>query len=119
MVYFIWDKKSKAVKIGTTGDMKSRMRVIQSGNPNKLVLLLVLKEDETLNEAILHDLFKECRIKREKNYSDWFHSNFGLFKVIYSLKAFQECEKAHKLYCEQHPLAPDEIRKLQEMAGIG
>jgi hypothetical protein len=76
-VYFIQSGPNGPIKIGFTNDSaKSRLRVMQTGNPMRLRLLLQIEGDERL-EAGLHQHFSDSRVRGE-----WFHPVSSLLELI-------------------------------------
>ena len=80
MIYFITDG-SDAIKIGSTDDVLARLKQLQCGNPRELKILFTCNGGVT-EEHILHELFKEYRIKVNTSASiEW-------FKCVEKLKDF-------------------------------
>lgn len=65
-VYFVQAENGGFVKIGKATNIFSRMQSLQNGSPVKLVLRKII-EDENAGELelLLHDIFKEYRIRGE------------------------------------------------------
>ena len=73
-VYFIREAGTDHIKIGRTdGDVNKRLSCLQVGNPHELILLKVLKCDDSIQaENILHKRFAEYHIRGEwYNLVDW------------------------------------------------
>ena len=64
-VYFMGSVKSKAVKIGNSGNPESRLAEIQRGHPHKLVLYTVVDNVTIDYETELHKMFKDIRKEGE------------------------------------------------------
>lgn len=65
MIYFIQDTLTCHIKIGfTDGDPDARLRALQTGNPNPLVLLGTSQGDLE-DEQDLHRRFSEWRVQGE------------------------------------------------------
>jgi len=79
MVYFIYDPVSDCVKIGyTENSPESRLSSLQTGNPNRLILLAVTEGDKT-DEANIH---KELEYFRADGGSEWFMLNSRSYEFI-------------------------------------
>ena len=64
-LYVISDE-SQRVKIGVTGDVWKRLRTLQTGHPEKLIVLYVEEIDNpTIIERYLHRHFHEKRLNGE------------------------------------------------------
>jgi predicted GIY-YIG superfamily endonuclease len=66
-VYIIKDTGFKnRCKIGITKNPKQRIKNLQTGNSNKLILIFVLKVDDKIKssqvESVIHKYFKEKKI---------------------------------------------------------
>lgn len=76
-IYFIKSARSKAIKIGTSIDVRLRVQSIQAGMPmQRLVLLAEIPGDERY-EHVLHRHFAEYRIKGE-----WFRCEGRLAQFV-------------------------------------
>jgi T5orf172 domain len=75
-VYFIHDKKSRSVKIGTSTDTPERLYSLQIGNSNSLSIIGVIDGNRKL-EKELHKTFRKHHIRGE-----WFRD-----EIIVDLKA--------------------------------
>lgn len=64
-VYFMGSVKSKAVKIGNSGNPESRLAEIQRGHPHKLVLYTVVENVAMDYETEIHRMFKHIRKEGE------------------------------------------------------
>ena len=79
MIYFIYDHVSDCIKIGYTAkDPKSRLDSLQTGNPNKLIMLGWC-EGESEEEIGLHE--RLCEYKCEGG-SEWFMVSGDVLKVV-------------------------------------
>ncbi len=78
-VYFIQNTNTRAIKIGYTSNVKSRLSILQSSSPDKLKLLEILPGDWR-DEKDFHYRFKHLRIKGE-----WFNPADDLIKFIKSI----------------------------------
>lgn len=85
MVYFIQVGESGPIKIGyTRTDPTKRLSELQTGNPYKLRLLLVLEGGFDLEHA-LHEKFADLRLEGE-----WFRNDPILLKSMASIAARQQ-----------------------------
>lgn len=67
MIYFLSDRRSKAIKIGYSDSFESalnRWDQLQTGNPNKLQLIAITTGDVEV-EAALHTFFAHYHIRGE------------------------------------------------------
>lgn len=64
MVYFAQDLENYKVKIGFTTDYQTRLKALQTGSPNVLEMVLVLKGG-TAYEKVLHKKFKKYNFRGE------------------------------------------------------
>lgn len=74
VVYFVNCEAAKAIKIGISRDVRSRLSSIQTGNPFKLSLIGCVPGTIT-EERILHEYFSEIRAVGE-----WFYTNDRLIR---------------------------------------
>lgn len=72
MIYMICMKEY--VKIGRSKDPNSRLKQIQTGNPEDLEMW----EIHGVEEAEMHALFKNLRIREEGNGKEWFRRKGNL-----------------------------------------
>lgn len=86
-IYFIQEKESNLVKIGTSADPQACLRRLQRANPRKLRLLTTVKGD-FFSEGKLHDIFASLRV-----HGEWFNGKEPLLSFIESIKAYQDQEK--------------------------
>ncbi len=76
-VYFIKSEKTDEIKIGyTSGEVKNRLRSLQTGHPYKLKILATLSGTRD-DERSLHEKFANSRLKGE-----WFKSHPDLLDII-------------------------------------
>lgn len=81
-IYFIQETASGGIKIGYTGQLpESRLKSLQTSNPNELVLLHYVRGSKE-NEAELHAHFARDRIRGE-----WFRPSAELIDYIETLKS--------------------------------
>jgi hypothetical protein len=82
-VYFIYDSKNKAVKIGFTNDLEKRLSDIQVGNSTKLEVLEFLHCESAaaaeLFETQLHATFEHLYIRGE-----WFEYKEEEFQQLFT-----------------------------------
>lgn len=78
-VYFI--RAAGAVKVGWAKDPEQRLRELQTGNPDRMVLLRVIPAEKTL-EGDLHQYYAPWRLNGE-----WF-ALLGLLPDIWSRTAW-------------------------------
>lgn len=80
-VYFILEEEKKYIKIGKANDVVDRLKSLQTGNPNKLELINVIRcktpEQAFLIESEIHRILSEYR----KN-GEWFNYNKKVNEVI-------------------------------------
>ena len=69
MIYLIADLEQMVCKIGYAGNPNHRIKQLQTGNANELILMQVIPGDKP-KETELHNKFKEFRLKGE-----WFEFN--------------------------------------------
>ena len=79
-VYFIQGENGGAIKIGTTTDLANRLKTLQTGYPDTLRCLLLLRGNTKL-ESQLHEEFKAYRLSGE-----WFKPAKAIFDKINSFK---------------------------------
>lgn len=82
VVYVIGQYGSGVVKIGTTSNLRARLRTIQTGSPVRLEVLWSCPGGRNL-EAYLHDAFSPLRLEGE-----WF--DFGQYNPISSAQRMVE-----------------------------
>jgi hypothetical protein len=78
-VYFIQGEKGGPIKIGHTDNIERRMKQMQTGNPDKLILLHLTRGGKIL-EGELQERFKEHHYRGE-----WFHPSNQLLDYIADL----------------------------------
>jgi hypothetical protein len=77
MLYVLIEKDDyRVVKLGTTVNLKQRLRDLQTGNYRELQIVAVLDGDAT-TEALLKLQFKEYRLNRE-----WFNLEGELLEFL-------------------------------------
>ena len=76
MIYFIQNKSSGAVKIGTAINPVKRLAILQTGSVDSLVLLGTIPGNRD-REAELHRRFRHLRIR-----SEWFQDTKELMEAI-------------------------------------
>ena len=68
-IYFVYDEKSNAVKIGKANDIVQRLGELRVGNPNELILINSIQcnsvEESFLIESQLHQKYKLFHIRGE------------------------------------------------------
>jgi len=72
MIYMI--SMEKYVKIGRSKDPSSRLKQIQTGNPEDLEMW----EIHGVEETEMHSLFKNLRVREEGNGNEWFRRKGNL-----------------------------------------
>ena len=80
MIYIVLDPVSNCVKIGYTSDKESiqRLNSLQTGNPNKLILIAEIKGDFARESEIHKDLNEyKCQ-----GGSEWFYCSSYVLKKI-------------------------------------
>lgn len=78
MIYFIQAEMLGLVKIGTTTNMKSRLKALRDCCPDKLRILGSFKStDDRLVERILHRKFESAR-----SHGEWFRQTPDLMAFI-------------------------------------
>lgn len=72
-VYFVAQAESNFVKIGATSDVGARLRQLQTGNPQRLIILRTIEfkfaEDARDFEALLHERYRRLGYGA---YGEWF-----------------------------------------------
>jgi hypothetical protein len=99
IVYFITD--GTFTKIGVTTDVDKRLKQLQTGNPNKLSVLLIIEGDYTI-ESLLHSHFYNY-----KKSGEWFEIPMEMINtktIIDILKGISKIEgldntQFTKVYC--------------------
>jgi antitoxin component HigA of HigAB toxin-antitoxin module len=64
-VYFAHCEQAEAVKIGKARDVKSRLSMLQIGNPTSLELVEMIEDNSGKLEGLLHRWFRGKRIRGE------------------------------------------------------
>lgn len=82
-IYFIEDRQTKNVKIGTTVNLRERLQKLQVGNPNKLYVALEVKSD-TLSEKAIHRALADTHIRGE-----WFRPSDRLASLMLFLESWK------------------------------
>jgi hypothetical protein len=85
-LYFILDRKSRAVKIGLAADVSDRLKSLQTGNPNKLEIIAALRIPSTKIEKQIHNLLKAYKISGEwfsLEYQGKYPSPYSILSEIY------------------------------------
>jgi hypothetical protein len=67
VVYFIQAVQSKLVKIGVSVNVEQRLKTLQSGSPEKLEVVRILKNSGRLRESELH---RQCA--KYRKHGEWF-----------------------------------------------
>jgi len=80
VVYFVQESSIKAVKIGTTKNLKNRLDTLRVNSPHEINVLGHVPGDERL-EKYLHNLFRESHIRGE-----WHRPSDELLSCIEELK---------------------------------
>lgn len=75
-VYFVQGQYTKLIKIGFSFNPKARLKALQLGSPDPLVLLGVMPCWEA-SEAILHEDFKQYKV-----HGEWYAPGEKLLKYI-------------------------------------
>jgi hypothetical protein len=76
LVYFLYSESQKALKVGTTRDIKNRLAGLQTGAPEPLYLLGVMKGDAHI-ERLIHKKFEGIRMRGE-----WFRLTDDLVDFV-------------------------------------
>jgi len=79
-IYFIQGQCGGAIKIGYSKNPELRLKELQTGYPDTLVMLLMVPGNEH-DEAVFHKMFKESRLRGE-----WFKPDPYLIDKIKELK---------------------------------
>lgn len=79
-IYFIQGKSGGPIKIGITKDISSRLKSLQTGHPDELVLLAELPGSAEVEIAV-HQMFSDCRLRGE-----WFTPTDKLLVFIKTIK---------------------------------
>ena len=78
MVYFIQAVKSKLIKIGyTKNNPEKRLKILQTGSPEQLSIIGVIKGAGRITEQKLHEKFRQWR-----NHGEWYEPNYDLIPFI-------------------------------------
>ena len=72
-VYFVAQAESRFIKIGATADVTARVRQLQTGNPQRLIILRTIEfesaDDARSCEALLHERYRSLGLGA---YGEWF-----------------------------------------------
>ncbi len=72
-VYFVAQAQSNFIKIGATTDVVARLKQLQTGNPQRLIIMRVIEfetiEDARWVETILHRRYRSLKLGA---YGEWF-----------------------------------------------
>lgn len=90
-VYFIGAKEGP-VKIGRAVNVAKRLNAIQTGNPEKLMILASAIEGDIINEKSLHEKYAGSRIRGE-----WFRRTPNIQQAIDWLKEGDRLTLAQRL----------------------
>ena len=74
MVYFIQGEQTKLIKIGKADDVLVRLRMLQCGSPDRL---MVLKVEADASERIYH-----LQFARDRVHGEWFSPSADLMAFI-------------------------------------
>lgn len=94
-VYFIQGESGGAIKIGYTQDVKARLKSLQTGHPDVLVLLACFPGNQS-DERDLHEKFDAFRLRGE-----WFKPSEFVLREVESKK-----EKYKRLNSQNIPMWP-------------
>lgn len=83
-VYFVQGQCGGAIKIGYSVNPESRLKALQTGYPDTLVMLLMIPGDESI-ERNIHKEFEDCRLSGE-----WFKPVPVLIERIKELTSAKE-----------------------------
>lgn len=113
-VYFVQGDKGGPIKIGHTDNIENRLKQMQTGNPDKLVLLHLTNGGKNFEDE-LHERFSKYHYRGE-----WFHPSQELLDYINELKLKDENEDRILSIVELalafgEILSTDEKKLLQEM----
>lgn len=75
-IYFVRGEESGSIKIGMTGNVKRRLRLLRVNTPEKLALILVIHGPRML-ERLLHFHFRHLNI-----HGEWFKPGEDLLAFI-------------------------------------
>lgn len=78
-VYFIQGEHGGAIKIGTTYDLPKRLKTLQTGYPDTLKCLLLIRGNKNIEEKI-HEELKESRLTGE-----WFSPDAAVINKMNEL----------------------------------
>jgi T5orf172 domain len=78
MVYFIQGEQTKLIKIGKADDVLVRLRMLQCGSPDRLVVLKV--DTESASDRLHHLQFAANRV-----HGEWFNPAVALTAFIESI----------------------------------
>src|ERR1700722_810642 len=81
MVYFIHGESTKLIKIGKTTDMMRRLRILQTGSPDRLKILAVIK-----NQA--SDAPYDAQFRDSWVFGEWFKPSAPLMAFVETLPKF-------------------------------
>jgi hypothetical protein len=87
VIYFIFDARSNAVKVGQAGDPKARLRALQTAHAGPLELVATMP-GEIHVEQKLHHQFAELRIRGE-----WFQFTGALAEFVGELRWQRQAER--------------------------
>lgn len=78
-VYFVRPSKRPVVKVGVARDLESRLSALQTGSPERLVVLGIIKGAGFDRERLIHERFARKRINGE-----WFELDDEMLRFIAS-----------------------------------
>jgi hypothetical protein len=113
-VYFLQGENGGPIKIGHTNDIEKRIKLMQTGNPDKLVLLHLTSGGKNFEDQ-LHVRFSEFHYRGE-----WFYPSEEILDFISELKIKDEKEPHIPTIVEfalawGESLTTDEKKLLQEI----
>lgn len=76
-VYFIESGFGGPIKIGSARNPLSRLRSLQTGNPEELHLLAMVEEEGSISEVGLQDRFRKHQISNE-----WFAPHSDVWELV-------------------------------------
>lgn len=82
LVYFIQAGEDGPIKIGTTGDLESRLNTLQAGSPARLHVLATVRDQGSTFERRLHLRLKAYRLRGE-----WFTPHADVLEAVAAFTA--------------------------------
>jgi hypothetical protein len=77
-VYFVESEVTNLIKIGVARDMTARLRALQTGSPDKLKVVALIRDPDP--KRLEHEL--HVRFRRSRSHGEWFAASADLVDYI-------------------------------------